>query len=114
MARLVAKRGKKYRSGGAHRRRTPVSTPDEGVSLVKKVSTTTFDGTVELHMRLGVDPRHADQVVRGVVVFFRTDRQAPRIMAFAQGEKAARPRRPAPTPSVGTTSLNEFRRVDGL
>jgi large subunit ribosomal protein L1 len=62
--------------------------PAEGVDLVKKVSITTFDGTVEMHMRLGVDPRHADQVVRGVVVLPHGTGKQPRIAAFAQGEKA--------------------------
>src|SRR5579864_2607603 len=61
--------------------------PDEGVVLVKQVSTTNFDGTVELHMRLGVDPRHADQLVRGVAVVPHGTGRQPRIVAFAQGEK---------------------------
>jgi large subunit ribosomal protein L1 len=51
------------------------------------VSITKFDGTVELHMRLGVDPRHADQVVRGVVVLPHGTGNQPRIVAFAQGDK---------------------------
>lgn len=61
--------------------------PEDGVELVKRVSTSKFDGSVELHMRLGVDPRHADQVVRGVAVLPHGTGKQPRIVAFAQGEK---------------------------
>jgi large subunit ribosomal protein L1 len=81
------KRGKKYRQATQLLERERQYTPEEAVDLVKKVSTSTFDGTVELHMRLGVDPRHADQVVRGVAVLPHGTGRQPRIIAFAQGEK---------------------------
>src|SRR5579864_220807 len=80
--------GKKYRQATQLVEKDRRYSPEEGVGLVKKVSTSTFDGTVELHMRLGVDPRHADQVVRGVAVLPHGTGKRPRIVAFAQGDKA--------------------------
>jgi large subunit ribosomal protein L1 len=83
-----AKHGKKYRQAIQAIEPGRQYAPQEGVDLVKQVSTTNFDGTVELHMRLGVDPRHADQVVRGVVVLPHGTGRRTRIVAFAQGDKA--------------------------
>jgi large subunit ribosomal protein L1 len=87
MGRSLAHRGKKYREVAQlvdDERQYP---PEEGVELVKRVSISKFDGSVELHIRLGVDPRHADQVVRGVVVLPHGTGRQPRIVAFAQGDK---------------------------
>lgn len=81
------KHGKKYRQAAALIEADKSYTPQEGVGLVKRVSTTNFDGTIELHMRLGVDPRHADQLVRGVAVLPHGTGRTQRIVAFAQGEK---------------------------
>jgi large subunit ribosomal protein L1 len=88
MARFEKKHGKKYRQALALIEADRQYEPTEGVDLVKRVSTTSFDGTVELHMRLGVDPRHADQVVRGVAVLPHGTGKQPRIIVFAQGDKA--------------------------
>jgi large subunit ribosomal protein L1 len=60
--------------------------PDEGVSLAKSASTVKFDETVELHMRMGLDPRHADQQVRGVVLLPHGLGKPVRVLVFAQGE----------------------------
>jgi large subunit ribosomal protein L1 len=87
MARL-SNRGKKYRAAAEKVDSTRQYNPEEAMGLVKEVSTTNFDGTIELHVRLGVDPRHADQVVRGVVVLPHGTGKQPRIVAFAQGDKA--------------------------
>lgn len=87
MARIDTRHGKKYRQAIQLVDKERMYAPDEGVELVKRVSTSTFDGTVELHMRLGVDTRHADQVVRGVVVLPHGTGKRPRIVAFAQGDK---------------------------
>ncbi len=81
------KHGKKYRQAAALVDESKNYNPHEAVGLVKQVSTTNFDGTVELHMRLGVDPRHADQLVRGVAVLPHGTGRTQRIIAFAQGEK---------------------------
>ena len=87
MARSLAHRGKKYREVAQLVEDDRQYAPAEGVELVKKVSISSFDGSIELHMRLGVDPRHADQVVRGVVVLPHGTGKQPRIVAFAQGDK---------------------------
>jgi large subunit ribosomal protein L1 len=66
--------------------REPVD-PREGVRLVKEVNSSKFPGTVELHVRLGVDPRHADQMVRSSVVLPHGTGKRRIIAVFAQGEK---------------------------
>ena len=60
----------------------------EACELLPKLSISAFDGTVELHLRLGVDPRHADQLVRGTVVLPHGTGRTVRVIVFAQGEKA--------------------------
>ena len=84
----MAKHGKKYRAAAGlldAERRYEIA---EAVELVPKVSISTFDATVELHLRLGIDPRHADQLVRGTVVLPHGTGRASRVIVFAQGEKA--------------------------
>ena len=60
----------------------------EAAELLPKLSTSKFDGTIEAHLRLGVDPRHADQLVRGTVVLPHGTGRTTRVIVFAQGEKA--------------------------
>jgi len=84
----MAKHGKKYLEAAAKVDRDRWYTPSEGVSLVKQTSTVKFDATVEVHMRLGVDPRHADQQVRDVVVLPHGLGKTVRVLVFAQGEGA--------------------------
>lgn len=79
--------GKKYRQALELLEHGHQYPPQDAVDLVKKVSISKFDGTIELHMRLGVDPRHADQLVRGVAVLPHGTGKQARIVAFAQGEK---------------------------
>jgi large subunit ribosomal protein L1 len=84
----MAKHGKKYRAAAElieAERRYEIG---EAVELVPKVSISEFDGTVELHLRLGVDPRHADQLVRGTVVLPHGSGRATRVIVFALGEMA--------------------------
>ena len=64
----MAKHGKKYLAALAKIDEDHWYTPEEAVALVKETHFVKFDSTVEIHMRLGVDPRHADQQVRDVVV----------------------------------------------
>lgn len=85
----MAKHGKKYLAAAAKVERDHWYTPAEAVALVKETSITNFDATVELHMRLGVDPRHADQQVRDVVVLPHGLGKSVRVLVFAQGEGAA-------------------------
>jgi large subunit ribosomal protein L1 len=68
--------------------RTRAYEPAEAMSLLQETSKTKFDSTAEAHVRLGVDPRHADQMVRGTVVLPHGVGKTVRVIVFAQGEKA--------------------------
>lgn len=84
----MAKHGRKYLEAAAKVDRTNLYSKQEAVSLLKETVTTKFDPTVELHLRLGVDPRHADQQVRDVVVLPHGLGKEVRILVFAEGEDA--------------------------
>jgi large subunit ribosomal protein L1 len=86
----MPKHGKKFAKAAAAfpRRENPVGSPDEAVKLVKLNAFAKFDETVEIAVRLGVDPRHADQVVRGTVVLPHGTGKSVRVLVVAQGEKA--------------------------
>jgi large subunit ribosomal protein L1 len=84
----MAQHGKKYLDAAKLVDEGRVYAPDEAVGLVKQTSTVNFDPTVEAHLRLGVDPRHADQMVRGTVVLPSGTGKVVRVAVFAQGEKA--------------------------
>lgn len=84
----MPKRGRKYLEAAAKVDRGVFYTKKEAVSLIKQTATTKFDPTVELHIRLGVDPRHADQQVRDVVVLPHGLGKKVRILVFAEGEDA--------------------------
>jgi large subunit ribosomal protein L1 len=84
----MAARGKKYQDAIKLVDRTQVYQPGEAVDLVKQTSTVTFDPSIEAHLRLGVDPRHADQMVRGTVVLPHGTGKVVRVAVFAQGDKA--------------------------
>ena len=60
---------------------------DEGIELLKNLASAKFDETVELHMRLGVDSRHADQQVRGAIVLPNGTGRTTRVLVFAKGDK---------------------------
>lgn len=84
----MAKRGRKYQEAAAKIDSTKTYSVDEAVALLKATATTKFDPTVELHGRLGVDPRHADQQVREVVVLPHGLGKSVRVLVFAEGEDA--------------------------
>lgn len=84
----MAKTGKKYLAAAAKVDRNKLYSTAEAIQLVKDTSFTKFDATVECHVRLGVDPRQADQQVRGVVVLPNGLGKTVRILVFAQGEGA--------------------------
>ena len=84
----MIKHGKKYLAAAAKVDSTKAYTAEESVALVKQTSISKFDGTVEVHIRLGVDPRHADQQVRDVVVLPHGLGKTVRVLVFAQGEGA--------------------------
>jgi large subunit ribosomal protein L1 len=80
--------GKKYIEAAKLVDRSQSYAPAEAAALVKETSTVAFDATIEAHLRLGVDPRHADQMVRGTVVLPHGTGKVVRAAVFAQGEKA--------------------------
>jgi len=84
----MRKRGKRYQQVAGLVDPNKLYSPTDAVELVKKVSYTKFDGTIELHLRMGVDPRHADQQVRGVAVLPHGTGKVVRVLVFAQGDKA--------------------------
>lgn len=84
----MAKHGKKFLAAQAKVEEGRLYNPKEAISLIKETSFTKFDGTVEVHIRLGVDPRHADQMVRDVVVLPNGLGKSVRVLVFAQGEGA--------------------------
>ena len=84
----MAKHGKKYLAALAKVNIDELYTPQAAMDLVKATSFTKFDGTVEVHMRMGLDPRQADQQVRDVVVLPNGLGKSVRVAVFAQGEGA--------------------------
>jgi large subunit ribosomal protein L1 len=85
---VTTKHGKKYLEAAKLVDRTKDYQPDEAIRLVKQTSPTKFDATVESHVRLGIDPRHADQQVRGTVVLPAGTGRSVRVVVFAQGDRA--------------------------
>lgn len=82
----MAKHGKKYQEALKLVDATKTYSPEEAVGLTKKTSYTKFDETVELHLRMGVDPRQADQQVRGVASLPHGLGKPLKVLVFAQGE----------------------------
>ena len=81
------KRGKKYVEAAKLVDRATLYDVNEAVSIVKKASSAKFDETVEAHIRLGVDGRHADQQIRGAVVLPHGTGKKVRVLVFAKGDK---------------------------
>jgi len=84
----MPRHGKKYLEAAKLVEPDRLYPPREAVELVRQTSTVSFDATIEAHLRLGVDPRHADQMVRGTVVLPHGTGKIVRVAVFAQGEKA--------------------------
>ena len=82
------KHGKKYRTQAAKVDRLQTYLPQAAIALAKETAYTTFDATLEVHMRLGVDPKHADQNIRDVVVLPHGLGKTVRVLVFAEGEGA--------------------------
>ena len=82
------KHGKKYLESLKAYDRTKLYDPAEGINAVLATHKAKFDETVEVHVRLGVDPRHADQQVRGAVVLPNGTGKKVRVLVFAKGDKA--------------------------
>lgn len=83
----MAKHGKKYLEAQKLLEEGKLYQPGEAVSLLKQMNYVKFDPTLEIHMKLGVDPRHADQMVRGVAMLPAGTGKEVKVLVFAQGEK---------------------------
>ena len=85
----MAKHGKKYLEAQKLVELEKLYLPQDAISLLKKMNYVKFDSTLEIHMKLGVDPRHADQMVRGVAMLPAGTGREVKVLVFAQGEKAS-------------------------
>ena len=99
-------KGKKYKASAAMIDRAKAYDPDEAIKLVCETSKAKFDETIELHIRLGVDSRHADQQVRGAVVLPNGTGKTVRTLVFAKGDNA-KAAQDAGADYVGDTDLVE-------
>ena len=88
----MATRSKAYRNSADKIDRTELYSPLAAVGLAKETSTTKYDATVEVAFRLGVDPRKADQMVRGTVILPHGTGKTARVLVFATGERAEQAR----------------------
>jgi large subunit ribosomal protein L1 len=104
------KRSKAYQAAEAEVDRSRLYSPAEAVVLARKTSTTKFDPTVEVALRLGVDPRKADQMVRGTVNLPNGTGKTARVLVFATGDRAEEARA-AGADYVGSDDLIE--RIQG-
>ena len=85
----MSQHGKRYQEAAKLVERGRTYGPHEAMVLLKETSTVRFDPSVEAHIRLGVDPRHAEQMVRGTVTLPHGTGKEVRVAVFAQGDKAA-------------------------
>ena len=81
-------RGKKYKESAKQIDKTMLYDAADGMALICKTASAKFDETVELHVKLGVDSRHADQQVRGAIVLPHGTGKTVRVLVFAKGDKA--------------------------
>ena len=84
----MPKHGKKYLAAAEKVERDRLYNPEEAIKLAKEIAPATFDETVEVHLRLGIDPRHSDQQVRSTVLLPHGLGKTVRILVFAEGEAA--------------------------
>ena len=88
----MTKHGKKYLAAAAKVDINKLYNPREAMELVRETAITKFDSTIEVHMRMGLDPRQADQLVRDVVVLPHGLGKSVRVLVFAQGDGATNAR----------------------
>lgn len=106
----MSKHGKNYRRVAALVDAAKLYAPTEAATLVKQASYVKFDPTIEVHMRLGIDPRHADQVVRGTAILPHGTGKQIRILVFAAGD-GERLAREAGADFVGSDDL--IKQIEG-
>jgi large subunit ribosomal protein L1 len=107
---MPQRHGKRYNELAKKVERGREYTPEEGVKLVKETSQAKFDTTVEIHLRMGVDPKQADQMVRGAAVLPHGTGKTVRVIVFAQGDRA-RDAQAAGADAVGADDL--AKRIEG-
>lgn len=100
----MIKRGKKYLEAAKKVDRNRFYSPEEGLQLAKETSFVNFDATIETHLRLGIDPRHADQNIRTTVTLPHGTGKTVRVLVFAQGD-AARAAQQAGADYVGSDDI---------
>src|SRR5438046_5226427 len=106
----MPKRGKKYEAAVAQIEHLKTYPPTDAIALAKKSSFAKFDETVELHLRTGLDPRHADQQIRGTALLPHGLGKTVRVLVFAEGD-GARLAREAGAEEVGGDEL--IKKVEG-
>ena len=100
----MAKHGKNFAAAREKiDREMPATAFAEGLSMALEAKYGKFDETVDVAVRLGVDPRHADQMVRGTVVLPHGTGKSVTVLVFAKGEKKRRPPTPGPTTWAATS-----------
>ena len=82
------KKGKRYQEAAKLRDKTTLYEAQDAIALVKQVASAKFDETIEVHLKMGLDGRHADQQIRGAVVLPHGTGKKVRVLAFAKGDKA--------------------------
>ena len=120
----MTKRSKAYRAAAEKIQSGILYTPAEAARLAKATSTTKFDSTVDVVLRLGVDPRKADQMVRGTVSLPHGTGKTARVVVFAAGERAEQalaagadevgPRGLMPNPKTGTGTMDVAKAVTDI
>ncbi|MEX2238963.1 MAG: 50S ribosomal protein L1 [Dehalococcoidia bacterium] len=106
----MTQRGKKYLEAASKIDEDRTYSPEEAIKLAKDVAFAKFDETVELHLRTGLDPRHADQQIRGTALLPHGLGKAVKVVVFAEGE-AAKTARDAGAEEVGSDDL--IKKVEG-
>ena len=107
-------RGKKYQDAAKQIEKNTQYDAAEGFGLICKTASAKFDETVELHVKLGVDSRHADQQVRGAIVLPNGTGKTARVLVFAKRRtRRTLPARPAPITSARWTWSRRSRRKTG-
>ena len=104
------KQGKKYRAAAEKVDEDKLYTPEEAIKLAKEIAFAKFDETVELHLRTGLDPRHADQQIRGTSLLPHGLGKTVRVLVFAEGD-GARQAEEAGADQVGGDEL--IKKVEG-
>ena len=107
----MSKPGKRFTAAKATVNRDKLYTLEEAVKLVKDAAKAKFDETIEVALNLGVDPRHADQMVRGVCLLPNGSGRKLRVGVFAKGAKPRKQRRPVPTWSAPRISSSRCRKA---